>query len=110
MSEDKKEDMDMDGLFDDAGAVEETASEFTNDSEDKGAESVEETESESVEELSEDLPEVSAKNSESGVAVQGNGIDFGMLSSLPGVVVGDTGIEVSRFPVERIKFSKGQIS
>lgn len=32
--------------------------------------------------------------------------DFSSLMSLPGVVTGDTGLVVSRFPVERMKFSK----
>lgn len=31
--------------------------------------------------------------------------DFGALMSMPGVVVGDVGLEVSRFPVERAKFT-----
>lgn len=32
--------------------------------------------------------------------------DFGGMQNLPGVVVGDIGVEISRFPVERAKFTK----
>lgn len=88
------EDQDMEGFFDDADAVEATAEEFTNDT-DVEAVSVEEIKSTSV------VPQTSGQ-------LSGLGIDFSSLASLPGVVVGKTGIEVSRFPVERIKFAKGQ--
>lgn len=66
---------------------------------------VETTEISTVEEVSKS--EELATTSKLG----GIGIDFSVLAStLPGVAVGNTGITVSRFPVERIKFSKGQKS
>lgn len=36
------------------------------------------------------------------------GLDFSALQALPGTVVGDIGIEVSRLPVERVKFTANQ--
>lgn len=54
------------------------------------------------EEAPETLPEKVAK---AAPPAQKDLFSFDSLMSLPGVVVGDVGIEVSRFPVERAKFT-----
>lgn len=50
--------------------------------------------------------EVATKKTSSELSTGVAGFDFSSLMSLPGVVTGDTGLVVSRFPVERMKFSK----
>lgn len=94
------EDKDIEGFFDDSDAVDVIVEEVADGfGEDDFAETVKEPASTSTE-------VVTSKNTELGSLSVG--FDFGSLNSLPGVVVGNTGIEVSRFPVERAKFSKGQ--
>jgi hypothetical protein len=83
----------LEGLFDDSDAVEAVAEEFFE-------------KEEVVEPVEKTTEVVSQGKAELGGL--GFKIDFSSLNSLPGVVVGKTGIEVSRFPVERIKFTKGQ--
>lgn len=48
-----------------------------------------------------------ATTKKAAVAVKGDfDFDFSEFETLPGVVSGDIGVELSRFPVERIKFTK----
>lgn len=94
------DDQDLEGFFDDTDAIEAVAEEVVDDV-DEEATPVEETMSTSAEITTSSKAELGSVNL---------GFDFGSLNSLPGVVVGQTGIEVSRFPVERVKFSKGQRS
>lgn len=91
-------DMDQSDLFDDEN-LEVVDAEVVTD-----ANPIEET---AVEEVKSPSETAVATNSTLG----GIGLDFSALAAtLPGVVVGNTGLTVSRFPVERIKFSKGQRS
>lgn len=96
------EDKDLEGFFDDSDVVEDIAEEVADGF---GDEEITETVKESP------SPSPSTEVSTAKTTSLGElniGFDFGSLNSLPGVVVGNTGIEVSRFPVERVKFSKGQ--
>ena len=92
-------DKDLEGFFDDPDVVDVVAEEVADGLDDDIVETVKESPSQSTE------ISTSKTTSLGSVAI---GFDFGSLNSLPGVVVGNTGIEVSRFPVERAKFSKGQ--
>lgn len=61
---------------------------------------------EDVVEISENtLPTVETKKELGSLNL---GLDFSSLGSLPGVIVGKTGVEVSRFPVPRLKFTKAK--
>lgn len=93
------EDKDLEGFFDDPDVVSDIAGEVADGVGEEIADTVKESMSQSTEISTSKSTELGSVNI---------GFDFGSLSSLPGVVVGDTGIEVSRFPVERAKFSKGQ--
>lgn len=93
-----REDKDLEGFFDDETLVEDIASEVIDDANEEVA-PVEEPTSTSV-----------AKSRPMELGALKAGLDFSSLNALPGVVVGKTGIEVSRFPVERFKFTKGQKS
>lgn len=55
-----------------------------------------------IEEAPSELPSVTTKNELGSLNL---GLDFSALGSLPGVVVGDTGIKVQRYAVPRIKFT-----
>lgn len=95
------QDKDLEGFFDDSDAIEAIAEEITDGfGDDEFAETVKESESQSN--------EVIVKDNKNALGTLNIGFDFSSLNSLPGVVVGNTGIEVSRFPVERAKFNKGQ--
>lgn len=89
-----EQDMDREGFFGD---------DLMNDDNVIDAEPVEATAVEEVKSESESH----AITTNSGLG--GLGLDFSsLMATLPGVSVGDTGLTITRFPVERIKFSKGQ--
>lgn len=73
---------------------------------DEGEDNVEETDSFSDDFGAEEVTAEIAVATPKAVATPSKDLfSFDVLSSLPGVVVGDVGIEVSRFPVERAKFT-----
>lgn len=71
-------------------------------------ESDEEPSGETVKEDTSTQKAAVAEKKKAEVGSSNLGFDFSALGALPGVVVGETGLEVSRFPVEKTKFSKGQ--
>jgi len=92
-------DMDQENFFDDSNV------------EVVDAETVEVTDAIEVESTA--VKEVTSTSEDTSVSVNSGlgalNLDFSSLAAtLPGVAVGETGLTVSRFPVERIKFSKGQ--
>lgn len=100
-----EKDEDLEDFFDEPGLGEDIAEELT----DGPGEDVFNEDSETVEEVMSNKSEVAvAQKAELGEL--STPFDFTSLGALPGVIVGNTGIEVSRFPVEKTKFSKGQRS
>lgn len=96
------EDEDLDGFFNDGvDAIAEEVSEEI-------VESPFDATTEKAVVSGEPKSEVKAVESKNDASLGSAGaFDFGVLASIPGVVVGQTGTTITRFPVERAKFTKG---
>lgn len=98
-------DQELEGFFDegveDLAQSFDTSDSFTDDASMSDDVAVEEP----IQESTEVMPKMKAE-----LGSVDSAFDFGGLMSMPGVVVGTAGIKVDRYPVERMKFTKGSKS